>query len=629
MSKKQVLNSIFFVFLLAVMNQTFGQSNKSLDSLFQLLNEEKIDTIQLHVNRAIGDYYMNNNYGKAITYFEKANRIAIDLKRSNNLADNLYSIGFCYLGKADFDNSLKNYLQAATLYDSLHDLRCVANTNMSIANLGIQTMNHKMTLDYISLAEDVVIKRNDSSQLFQLADLKSQFYFKNNKFDSALYYAKISHNIALSVKDDYGITASMVALALNYKKQRKNEMAMRYIDSALLRVDTIEMLDTYAAILNNKASIYSQMGSYKQAEAIFQKSIQYAKRSMGRYIELEDYLNLSEMYNAMHNDKMQLMYLKKYYSLKDSLYTTESKNQMTQLESDFQLEKKNLEILKKDSSIKSQKNKTQVVLIVMIAVMVLLTTLFYNFKRIQTKKKLVEDKNQLISKQKEDLQNLNHVKDRLFSIISHDLRNPLNTLRSYMLLSDNENISPEKKVIFKNQTLLSIGQTGNLLDNLLTWANLQIKNTKPKIVPVAIKESVQDVFDLVRPQATQKHVEIIDKVEEVYVATDLNIISIALRNIMTNAIKFSREHSEIIIETQVIENAIRLSIIDHGVGMTENQIKNILQNRNESTFGTHGELGSGLGLFVVKELLQQLGIRLTIFSKLDEGSTFSLDIPKI
>ncbi len=471
---------------------------------------------------------------------------------------------------------------------------------------------------------------NDSLQQCAIIQQKGNYFFQQKMFDSAQYYTLIGLKLARAINDEYSILSSLNDVAINYKNLGENELALLYIDSALnFFKHKEEMYESYCSMLNNKASIHAQIGNFATAKAIFEESIKYALLCSNRYMEMENYLNLSQMYEKINDYKLTSYYLKKYYSLKDSLYSIESQNKINDLESDYKIEKKNLEIIKKDSAIRSQKSKNRIYSILIFAACSLLTMLYFNFKRIEKKKKQVEEKNNLISLQKDDLENLNHVKDRLFSIISHDLRNPLNTLRSYLMLSDNESITADKKLLFKNQTISAVAQTGNLLDNLLTWANMQLKNTIPKKVPISIVECIQDVIDTVKPQSVQKNININLQMEDTVVITDIDILSIALRNILTNSIKFSNEHSAIMITSHIVDHKLQLMIQDFGVGMSKDQIDQIFQKSNQTTLGTKGEKGSGLGLFLVMELLQKIETPLTIQSELGKGSTFILLLNKM
>ncbi len=604
-----------------------SQSNRELDSLLNLLNKKNTDTIQLQTYRAIGDYYMYNNASKAIEYFEHAKSIAIKLNRTLDIASNYYSIGFCNLLKGKYDLSLDNYFQSVRLYEKLNDDRRLANAYLSIINVYTSNSNIVKANEYYDKANSLILARKDSDQLISLFSSKSQLYYNQSKYDSALFYLNEQYKVSNLIKDTLKTISLLSNMGLMYKKLKRNREALEYCSDALSLLNKVNANDYYPIVYNNLGSIYSALGNYKEAKESFDKSIAYSLQIGNKGVEMENYLNLSDMYGQMKNYKSQNEFLKKYYTIKDSLFTLDSRNQMTQLEADYQLGKKNIEIVKKDADIKEQKNQRNIFIVIALATFILLSTLYYFFVRIQKKKVLLEEKNTQIQKQKTELENLNIVKDRLFSIISHDIRNPLLNIRSYLLLTENENLNTEQKAIYKNRTLHAVSQTGEMLDNLLIWANMQIKNTQTTITPINLKDCVSDIISVLQIQVDQKKISLVSSIDEILIPSDYHILSIALRNLLTNAIKFSHENQTVHIQSKIENNYLYLSIQDHGIGMNEDQIQQIYKKENISTLGTQGEKGSGLGLFLVNELLSKINTELIIKSKLNEGSQFILKIP--
>jgi two-component system, sensor histidine kinase and response regulator len=240
---------------------------------------------------------------------------------------------------------------------------------------------------------------------------------------------------------------------------------------------------------------------------------------------------------------------------------------------------------------------------------------------------LLQDKNTQINRQKDELQTLNHVKDRLFSIISHDLRNPLTTLKSYLSLADDPGLPAAQKEEFKKQTMLSVSQTSNMLDNLLTWANMQLKNTRPVITQINTEDCIDDATGAAAAQAAQKNITIHKKIDAETAIGEYHILEIALRNIITNAVKYSHPDSNIFISTRNTGQQVQVVVKDEGIGMSREQLNEILNNEAESTSGTAGEKGSGLGLFLVKELLQKIDAVLLIESEEGKGSSFIIQLP--
>lgn len=403
----------------------------------------------------------------------------------------------------------------------------------------------------------------------------------------------------------------------------KLDEAHHYIDSALNLLKISGDLDfLLAGIYNNLACIYSAKHQFDSANLYFQKSISQSRDKHDVLLEIENYRNLAEMYGLKKEYGLQIQYLTKYYNIKDSLFNSDKQNQLNQLETDYQLEKKDKLITKKNLEVIKQKNNRNLSLLFSGFALILLSGLFYYYRKIQKKNQDLEIKNTLIENQKTELQQLNHIKDRLFGIISHDLRNPLITLRSYLMLSDNESISADKKILFKNQTMEAVNQTGDLLDNLLTWANLQLKNVETPLVPIALDECVSDVVNILSVQAKQKEIEIIQRIQAIVFPSNSDVLSIVLRNLITNAIKFSKEKQAIILESNQNEQGIQLIVQDFGQGLSSDQIQAILSSTNDSTLGTKGEKGSGLGLFLVMQMLKKINAQLLIESQLGIGSKF-------
>ena len=399
--------------------------------------------------------------------------------------------------------------------------------------------------------------------------------------------------------------------------------ALLYIDSALILLNQSGDLEfLLSGIYNNLACIYSAKHQFDSALVFFNKSIELCKTSHNIFIEMENYSNLADMYGLKKQYGLQVQYLKNYYNLKDSLFNTDKQNQLNQLETDYQLEKKDKLITKKNLELIKQKNNRNLSFLFSAFALILLSSLYYYYRKLKLKNLDLELKNTLIENQKTELQQLNHIKDRLFGIISHDLRNPLITLRSYLMLSDNESISADKKILFKNQTMEAVNQTGDLLDNLLTWANLQLKNVETPLVPIALDECVADVVNILKVQAKQKEIEIIQRIQAIVFPSNSDVLSIVLRNLITNAIKFSKEKQAIILESNQNEQGIQLIVQDFGQGLSSEQIHAILSSTNDSTLGTKGEKGSGLGLFLVMQMLKKINAQLLIESQLGIGSKF-------
>ncbi|MEP6674652.1 MAG: tetratricopeptide repeat-containing sensor histidine kinase [Ferruginibacter sp.] len=624
------MNKLLLYFFFIAVSVTAAAQNKKLDSLLKSADAEKIDSNRLKTYNRIGDYYLDNNPGKAIEYFLKVQELAKQLDKKRAIANSYYDIGYCYLNKADYDKSLENYLVAARMYEEQKDSFRLSNAFMSIGNLYGQNSNFKKSEEYYNKSQLLIEAIKDSLQLSRILSQKGTLYDQYKQYDTALIFLKRSYQIGLLIKEDYTIVYALSNIGLTYKHQGKTAEALTYFDSVLIMLKKMDApVDDLASAYNNIGATQVQAGNYAKAKEAFDKSVELAMKSGSTSIVMENYRNMSDMFGDMKNFEMQAGYLKKYFGMKDSLFNADSKNQLTELESEYQLEKKNTEIVKKDAEVVQQRSARNIFIIIALATILLLAALAIFYRRIKINNRLLQEKNEQINKQKNELETLNQVKDRLFSIISHDLRNPLVTLRSYLSLVEDSTIPAEKRLLFKNHTMNAVIHTSDMLDNLLTWANMQIKNTAPAIIALNLEECIQDVIDNVQAQAAQKQISIQQEINAIAAPGDYNIFSIALRNLLTNAIKYSHAGQGIKISTEKKDDHILVSVNDEGTGLTKAQIQQIMSDQNSSSIGTGGEKGTGLGLFLVKQLLQKINATLEIESEEGKGSTFTIKLPAL
>ncbi len=622
------MKTLFLFLSLLFCTTLFSQVNKEVDSLLKALDTEIQDSNKLRTLNRIGNYYIDNNPSKALEYFERSAALAKKINNTLRLGNAYYDIGFCYLLKNDFDKSLEHYQQSAKIYEQLKDNRRLTNAYMSMGNVFFQSKTLSKASEYYDKAQLIVEQSKDSGQLASLYAQRGTMYDQTEQYDSALLYLQKSMAIAKLINDDYMVTTGLSNIGLTYKHKKNTVLALQYFDTVLKKYTAMAEppLDNLAVIYNNIGATQSQAGNYTKAIKAFNKSIGYCLQEGLTGITMENYRNMADMYGDMKDYRQQSIYLNKYYHLKDSIFSNDNKNQLTQLETDYQLEKKNISLVKEQSETAKQKNQRNISIIVAIGAAVLLAALSFFYRRIKQNNILLQDKNIQINKQRDELQTLNHVKDRLFSVISHDLRNPLVTLKSYLSLADSPNLPAEKKDKFKRQTVQAVSQTSDMLDNLLVWANMQIKNTRPAITNVNIEDCIDDAIGAATAQATQKNIQIKKDIKTACAAADSNIVEIALRNLITNAVKYSHANTEILVSTAPHQQQTYITVKDEGIGMSKEQVEDLLYNDIESTAGTLGEKGSGLGLFLVKELLHKINAVLLIESEEGKGSSFIIKL---
>ncbi len=607
-----------------------AQSLQQVDSLIRQADKEIEDTAKIKLYNEIADYYFNNNAGKAISYLEKA----LVLTKKNNLvlkeANNYYGLGFAYLLKADFKKSLENYLASTKIYESLKDSFRLSNAYMSIGNVYFQNKNEAQTKIYYGKAERLIVGMKDTIQLASFYNSRGNAYDQLGNYDSAIVDLKNAHQLALMVNAETDANRYLANLGLSYKHMGKTREALVVLEKVFNYMQEHNTADDeYAVVYNNLAATHVQAKNYAKALEYFNKSLGYANSIGATSIVMENYRNLADLFAKKNDFKQQVFYLEKYHHIKDSIYNIDNTNQLTELESAYQIEKKNAELLKTEAQVKQQKSQRNFFIMLAVIILLFFAGMIVLYRRIKNNNILLQQQNVQINKQKNELVTLNHVKDRLFSIISHDLRNPLVTLRSYLMLSDNPNLAAEKKQQFKLQTMQAVLHTSDMLDNLLSWAQVQIKQEDAVIAPVEINALVEDVIAEVQTQALQKNIKMLVDMPPLLAAGNYEILNIALRNLLTNAIKFSNPEGLVKLTANSLNGKVAITVSDAGKGMTASQIKAIFNKENNSTAGTLNEKGSGLGLFLVMELMEKINAELTIESEPGKGSAFTINLPAV
>ncbi len=243
----------------------------------------------------------------------------------------------------------------------------------------------------------------------------------------------------------------------------------------------------------------------------------------------------------------------------------------------------------------------------------------------------LENARKILKIRADELKAANAGKDRLFSIIAHDLRHPLANLKSLLelLLFDYDRLTKENIIRCFKEIKDSTDETYNLLQNLLQWSQNEMGNLSYKPVPFILSDSVNSSIKLFKQSSEKKNITIdYDPENNLKVFADKDMIETILRNLINNAIKFSFENSSVIITEQMADGKAELKIQDFGTGISENNKKELLdKSKVVTTRGTKNEKGTGVGLNLCYEFAEKNSGRLWFESKEGKGSTFYFTLP--
>lgn len=265
-------------------------------------------------------------------------------------------------------------------------------------------------------------------------------------------------------------------------------------------------------------------------------------------------------------------------------------------------------------------------------------------KTAQEKERLVSSQNQLLeskvnertidleqsistlSRQRRDLHEANEFKDKIFSIISHDLKSPITSLAGLLQVMKIKKLNEEERSKAINSLEIALKSTKNLLDNILAWANK--KQSVEEDDEIELHKLVMEVFQIFEFQARSKSIQLINKVEKgFHIISNSDMLQLVIRNLISNALKFTPKRGSVVVGMRQDHLNIEIFVKDSGVGMTEEVVKNLFNSsKHNTTRGTENEKGTGLGLLLCKEFVEKYNGSLHVSSKPMRGSTFTLKL---
>jgi signal transduction histidine kinase len=272
----------------------------------------------------------------------------------------------------------------------------------------------------------------------------------------------------------------------------------------------------------------------------------------------------------------------------------------------------------------------------LIITFIMFSSLFFYYKKLITKKNTKLDYNNkaLVEKNRE-LKELNATKNKLFSIIAHDLRSPLHSILGFaeMLQKEHKTLDKEELEIFSEIFYAASKNTCKIVENLLTWSHSQLNSFKVIPTTIDLHRFVSEIIANMKDSAGMKEIKIINLINKnIYVQADNNIAMVVVRNLVSNAIKFSNRNSNITLNAEPLQNEnkdfIKICVADSGVGMDYETITKLFKVENtKSSEGTENEQGTGLGLILCKEFTEKNGGTIYVESELGKGSRFYFTLP--
>ena len=571
----------------------------------------------LLLNRLSDLHTHQGDYAKAIEVATQSLRIAEQIKDSIGIADAYIQLGIIHGNNfKQYETSLDYHQRALVIYEKQKSLNGVAASYNMIAHINaIIKKDTALAIRYATNAVELARKYNNEDFLGWCITTKGIVYSNLSQLDSALFFLKL-------------------AIVHYEKAQDVNNLIINQL------------------LIGN---IYIKQNRAKEAIIIFQKQVAETRKLNTIGLLRDAYHGLSDSYALLNQHDSAYRYHVKYEHLKDSLFNAETAKKITSIQSNYEQEKQEVRIalLEKEKQLAEEEKLTYTVFFggSTVGLLIIILLIFNNNREkkktnllLQEKKKEIEVQNEELMQSKEEiaqqrdtvalqnrqLQKANDTKDKLFSIISHDLRSPIGSLRNlFDLIAENRISVNDFMTIFFPKLRHSVSSLYDTLDNLLQWSYSQMEGIKSNPEKIDIHSVIFDTIALFKEIAINKQITITPKVQEgISAYADLNQVRLVMRNLLNNAIKFTLAQGMIAISTSQQEGFVEIVVKDTGLGMTENQLKYLFDPATRlSTRGTSGERGTGLGLILCKEMIESNGGSIRVESTENHGSTFVVSLP--
>ncbi|RFZ90480.1 sensor histidine kinase [Mucilaginibacter conchicola] len=252
----------------------------------------------------------------------------------------------------------------------------------------------------------------------------------------------------------------------------------------------------------------------------------------------------------------------------------------------------------------------------------------YEHRSAANKAHAIEMQNVQIVHQNQELERINSEKNKLMSIIAHDLRSPISNIQNYLELVTEYELDTEERRMVENDLLKVTRRTIDMLGKLLVWSKAQMDGVNVKLGYVDLRDALFNTIELEKTIALKKNIEFTDELDwDIRIVADSDMLQLVIRNLISNAVKFTPQGGQISFKAKQIGNECWLIIRDNGVGMTTEKQSELFTLRATSTFGTDNEKGVGLGLLLCKEFTELQGGRIWVESEPDKGTAFFVSMP--
>ncbi|WP_163713204.1 ATP-binding protein [Mangrovibacterium lignilyticum] len=587
------------------------------------------------------DYFFNiDDYLHAIPLYEQTINLYQELDSTQLIGEIYNSIGLSYYYLGEFEKALASQIEAVKNFEESANLRDLTRIYINMGMVYNRLGDYNSAVQYYRKASQIAETTGDIERLGNSYNGLGTGNYNAGRLDSAKFYYRKAQKYFTEVGNEQRLAAVINNLGNIYTDEGDSlEVGLSYYQKAYDIYSKHNDLRNKVFVMEGLGCVYSELGNLKKALQIFNEGLKTAlANNYGYYITQLYYEDIATVYEREGKIEQAFSAYKTYKLYLDSMRQEERLWQATAIEKKYEFTKSEalisrLNAEKELAMIQLEKDKAfrnLGVFAILILLIIITYVSFGNYNRKRINRILVE-KNIQIEAQRNELEQLNASKNRFFSIIAHDLKNPLHTVLGYSFLLHHEydRFSDKDKKKYARDIYNSTNNIFRLLQNLLDWSRSQTGRLKYEPMIFELSSLQEKICNLLKPVSDQKNISLNYEVPgNIHVYATPMMVETVLRNLVSNAVKFTPDGGSVSISFKRYERDISVCVKDTGIGMTESELEQLFAIDSKiKKKGTNNEDGSGLGLILCKEFIQLNKGKIWAESQAGKGSTFCFTVP--
>ncbi len=568
---------------------------------------------------------------ESIALLEKGLDIALQINDSTLLSVGYRELGYWFAIAGNYQQGLEAYTTALEIDTKLNAYENIAISLNAIAKIHELWEQYDKALGFYFQSLAIAKKLNNADQIAVRKAGIASAYKSTQNFDLALDYLERSLAIETELNNEVRMGYRMDQMGEIYTILGDFEKAEEKLLPALEIFRNNRILISESIVLNHIGFNYMKKNDYANAFDRYTESLAIAEQTGFNNMKQKNLKELSLLMQKKNNYFEALEYYKRFVALRDSAFTEKARRQLLDFQVKYESEQKEKELAimnqkRLEDQLKlNQARQQRILMFGIVAVLLILLGALYS--RFQIKKRA-----QLkLSAANNQLNILNQTKNKFFTILAHDLKNPIYAFRniSTALHESYNEISPEDGQNCTFELKNTSDKLCSFLDELLKWAASLTGRLNPKPEAIVMNSLLGEIAELYKPMANSKNISFTLEVpDDHYALGDRNMMHTVFRNIISNAIKFTPENGWVKVESKMNNQNLEVKISDSGIGISEENIEKLFHMANDpSKIGNSKDKGVGFGLFLCKEFMDKNKGRIWVESQLGKGSVFYIELP--